>query len=77
VTTTGPGYGLAQIFIDGVQQGSSLDLYSATTHKKLIAWAPATPLSAGSHTLELRVLGTKNSHATATRVDLDALLVWN
>ena len=77
VTTTGPGYGLAQIFIDGVQQGGSLDLYSATTHKKLIAWSPATPLTPGSHTLELRVLGTKDSHASATRIDLDALLVWN
>ena len=64
------------VWLDGVKQ-QSLDLYSATTHKKLMAWSPATSLSAGSHTLEIRVLGTRDSHATATRVDLYALLVWS
>jgi hypothetical protein len=77
VTTTGPGYGIAEIWLDGVKQGGTLDLYSSTAHKKLIAWSPTSPLTPGSHTLELRVLGTKNAKATATRVDLDALLVWN
>ena len=30
--------------------------------------------SAGSHTIEVRVLGTKNASSSATRVDVDAFL---
>lgn len=48
-----------------------------TAHKKQTFWAPSATLTPGSHTLELRVLGTRDSHASATRVYLDALLVWD
>ena len=75
VTDTGPARGMVQVWLDGTNV-ATLDLYSATAGKKRIVWSPATSLNAGTHTLELKVLDTKNAHATSTRVDLDALAGW-
>ncbi len=75
VTTTGPRYGMVEVWLDGVRQ-TTLDLYSASRHTQQIVWSPAAPLSAGNHTLQLRVTGTKRPASGGTRVDLDAFLVW-
>ena len=75
VTDTGPARGLAELWLDG-HKVATLDLYSATVAKKQLVWAPTAPLAAGSHTLQLTVLGAKNAHSTSTRVDLDAFAVW-
>jgi hypothetical protein len=36
-----------------------------------------TNLTSGAHTLEVKVLGTKNAASTGTRVDFDAFAVLN
>jgi mannan endo-1,4-beta-mannosidase len=66
---------MVEVWLDGVQQ-TTIDLYSASRHTQQIVWAPSAPLSAGNHTLELRLTGTKRPASGGTRVDLDALLVW-
>jgi hypothetical protein len=72
VTTRAPSRGIVQVRLDG-GSWDSLDLYAATTQTKRIVWAAG--FGAGAHTLEVRVTGTKNPSATASRVDIDAFLV--
>ena len=74
VTARGASRGIAQITLDGDDKGA-VDLFSATIKTKRVAWASAA-LAPGSHTLVVRVTGTKNPHATGTRIDVDAFLVW-
>ena len=74
VSTLAKARGMADIWLDGVKV-ATVDFYATTKQKKAIVWASAL-LSPGSHTLEIRLLGTKGAAATSTRVDIDALLVW-
>ena len=75
VTTTGPGYGKAQVIVDGnTATALTVDLYAATTATRQIAFT-INDLAAGStHKVQIKVLGTKNTAATGTRVDMDAAL---
>ncbi len=75
VSTRGPGRGIAQVWLDGVFV-QNVDLYSATTVKRAVVWAPAAALTPGGHTLEVRVTGTRNALSTKSRVDVDAFLRW-
>jgi hypothetical protein len=72
ITAVGPGYGKAQVYIDGANKGA-VDLYSATTHWQTAK--PYTGLSLGTHTIMIKVLGAKNGAATSTRVVIDAFVV--
>ncbi|MEW5852309.1 MAG: fibronectin type III domain-containing protein [Myxococcota bacterium] len=73
VSTLGPDRGLARVYLDGVLVGT-VDTYSPSTLKRRIAFtANVNPLV--PHTLEVRVLGTRNAASTSDRVDLDAFLV--
>jgi hypothetical protein len=72
VTTLGPARGVAEVWVDGAFVGT-LDMYSPTLKTKAVAWAAAT--SAGAHTLEIRLTGTRNPASTSSRVDIDAFLV--
>jgi hypothetical protein len=72
VSTLGAGRGIASIWLDGVLK-STLDLYSASLKTKRVVWSKAT--GGGTHTLEIRVTGTRNASATSSRVDIDAFLV--
>jgi hypothetical protein len=74
VSTLREARGMADIWLDGVKV-ATVDFYAPTTQNEAIVWASAL-LSPGSHTLEIRLLGTKGAAATSTRVDIDALLVW-
>lgn len=72
ITAVGPGWGKAKVYIDGVDKGT-VDLY-ATTQK----WQTAKTyggLTAGSHTIKVAPLGTKNAAATSTKVAVDAFVV--
>jgi hypothetical protein len=72
ITRKGPDCGKAEVFIDNVDKGPR-NLYSATEQ-----WQVAISfggLSAGTHTIEVRVLGTKNTLSTGTWVALDAFHV--
>jgi subtilisin family serine protease len=72
LTTTGPGWGRAQVSIDGNDRGT-VDLYAPTAR-----WQTAqtySGLSPGGHTITIRVLGTKNAAATSTKVAVDGFVV--
>jgi hypothetical protein len=69
ITTIGPSYGKAEVYLDGVDQGT-VDLYSPTNH-----WQTAKSYSAsgpGQHTLIIKVLGLKNPASTGKAVIIDA-----
>jgi hypothetical protein len=72
ITTTGPAYGKAEVYLDGVDQGT-VDLYSSTTH-----WKTAKSYTAsgpGQHTLTIQVLAQKNTASTGKAVIIDAFTV--
>jgi hypothetical protein len=71
---TGPNAGQARVFIDGVQVGSDLDLYSAAPSWRRVVFSAALATS-GPHTLQVRVLGTKQAASTGTQICLDGFLV--
>jgi manganese oxidase len=66
--------GIAEVWVDGVK-AATVDLYSATMQPRRVVFSKGGLSAAGSHALEVRVLGTKNASATATRVDVDAFVV--
>lgn len=70
VGSYGPAYGKAEVFIDGVSAGV-IDAYApAAAHNRVLF--VKTGLTAGEHTIELRVLGTKNSASTGAAFIFDA-----
>lgn len=72
ITAKGRGFGRASVTIDGVPKGT-VDLYSSTT---IFRWAVAyTGLTAGPHTMVIKVLGTKNAAANGTRIVVDGFVV--
>jgi Zn-dependent metalloprotease len=72
VSTTGPNRGKFDVWIDGLNV-AVIDLYSPTTRYKQAVYAVDFGV-AGSHSIELRVLHTKNAASSAYRVDFDAFL---
>jgi hypothetical protein len=57
----------------GEASKDTVDLYSAASH-----WQAAKTyagLAAGTHTITIKVLGTKNAAATSTKVSIDAFIV--
>lgn len=73
VSTLGPARGIAQVRVDGVLV-ATLDLYASTLQSKRIVWSG--PVAAGSHTVELRISGTRNPASSSVRVDVDGFLSW-
>lgn len=71
--TTGPGRGKAAVYLDGALV-ETLDLYSSTVRPRRILYAVTFDAGA-THTIEVRVLGTKNPSSSGTRVDMDAVVV--
>jgi Big-like domain-containing protein/chitobiase/beta-hexosaminidase-like protein len=66
-------HGQADVWIDGVKQ-ATVDLYNnaGTTYRRV---AFSRPVPAGTHTVQVRVLGTKNAASKGARVDVDAFIV--
>jgi len=75
VSTLARGRGIAEITLDGIVV-ATVDLYATTKTPRAVVWAPDAALAAGTHTVTIRVTGTKNASATSTRVDVDGFLVW-
>jgi hypothetical protein len=73
VARTGPKQGQAEVWVDGTK-AATVDLYSPNVVARPVVFSEALPDS-GSHTLEIRVLGTKNSSSSGKRVDVDAFVV--
>jgi hypothetical protein len=72
VVTKGPDRGKAEVWIDGVKV-KSVDLYSSVEDSRKTVFSQHWADS-GAHTVEVRVLGTKNASSTGTRVDVDAFI---
>ncbi len=68
------GSGQAGIYLDG-NYLTKVDLYSSTVLQRQVVFTQDGLDPSVSHTLEVRVLGTKNTSSTGTRVDIDAFVV--
>lgn len=67
----GPARGRIQLFVDGSNEGT-VSQYAGSTQTRSTA---LTGLGAGTHTLEVRVLGTKEAASSGTSVNLDKFTV--
>ena len=72
LTSRGPDHGVATVWLDGTQV-ATIDLYATSRQPAWIAFAAV--VSAGHHTLQVRVTGDKNPKSSSTRVDIDAFMV--
>jgi hypothetical protein len=74
VTTQGPDRGKAEVWVDGVKIKTQ-DLYLSSEKARKMAYVQnwAQP---GTHTIEIRALGTKNASSSSARVDLDAFVFF-
>jgi hypothetical protein len=72
IAPKGPNRGKAEVWVDGAK-AATIDLYSPTSTARQMVYTKSWSSSA-SHTLEVRVLGTKNASSTGKRVDVDAFV---
>ncbi|MDP8904628.1 MAG: S8 family serine peptidase [Chloroflexota bacterium] len=75
VSTRGPSRGIAEIWLDGTKV-ATIDLYASSLQTSRVVWASGT-LTAGSHTLQVRVTGTRNPASSGVRVDVDCFQRWS
>jgi hypothetical protein len=73
VSTLGPARGIVQLRVDGTLV-ATLDLYAPTLQSARVLWSGS--VGPGSHSLEVRVTGTRNTASSSTRVDVDGFLRW-
>ena len=64
--------GKAEVWLDG-SKAATVDLYSSSAKPRRIVFSKTFP-SSSNHTLEVRLLGTRNLSSNGTRVDADAFL---
>lgn len=64
-------YGMAAVYLDGKYQ-ATVNLYSGSTRYQRLVWSK-TGMSDAVHTLEIRVLGSKDSRASDYYVGVDAV----
>jgi hypothetical protein len=72
ITYTGPGWGQAEVYIDGADRGT-VDLYATSQHPQTAK--TYSGLANGSHTIQVKVLGKHNAATTATSVPVDGFVV--
>jgi hypothetical protein len=75
VAPKGADRGIAEVWVDGVRYTSTRDLYSSTAQQRKMIHAKNSLNATQQHTLEVRLLGTKNAKSSGTRVDVDAFVV--
>jgi hypothetical protein len=71
VSTKGTNRGKFQLYLDGVA-GSVVDLYATAAYRQVVGIVHFSV--AGTHKVEVRVLGQKNASSTGYRVDFDGAL---
>lgn len=74
VSTRGANRGKAEVWLDGALI-TTVDLYKSSTSTRETVFTRGGLSPSTTHTLEIRVTGTRNASSTGTRVDLDALAV--
>ena len=67
--------GKAEVLVDGTAAASTVDLYSSTLQVRKSGFVKNALDPAVAHSVEVRVLGTKNASSSGTRVDADAFVV--
>jgi hypothetical protein len=73
VSTKSANRGKAEVWLDGVKV-ATVDLYSATSQSCQVVFSRGGLDPTRVHTLEVRVLGTKNAASSGKRVDVDAFV---
>jgi hypothetical protein len=73
VAQKGPDRGKAEVRLDGALV-ATIDLYTASAQPRRVVYNATSLDPSVSHTLEVRVLGTKRAASTGTRVDVDAFV---
>ncbi|WP_293771210.1 S8 family serine peptidase [Sporichthya sp.] len=68
---TGSNRGRAEVYLDGVFQ-RTVDAYSSSRQPRRILFNKTVP--AGSHTLVIKVLGTRNASSSGNYIDADAFV---
>ncbi|MCU1218818.1 MAG: hypothetical protein JWN42_15 [Candidatus Angelobacter sp.] len=69
VASKNPTSGKAFVFVDGSSTAAAtIDLYSATTQMRQVVFTIAVSPSTSTHSLLVKVAGTKNAASTGTRV---------
>jgi len=66
--------GRAEVYLDGIKV-ATVDLYSPTVLPRKVLYSANGLNPSVAHTLEVKVLGTKNASSSSTRVDVDAFVV--
>jgi hypothetical protein len=74
VAPTSSNRGKADVYLDGTRV-ATVDLYSSSGQTRKVVFSRAGLDPSVSHTLEVRVLGTKNAASKGKRVDVDAFVV--
>jgi energy-converting hydrogenase Eha subunit A len=67
----GPGAGIARVILDGTVVKDSLDLFIPTEGPQEAVFTSPV-LAAGSHTLTIQVMGSKNLASTGIAIVVDA-----
>jgi hypothetical protein len=72
IAPKGPDRGKAEVWVDGIKV-TTVDLYKSSENPQMTVFTQS--VGPGSHTVEIRALGTKSSSSTGKRVDVDAFFV--
>jgi hypothetical protein len=76
VTTRGRDRGKFDVYVDGTKlTTTAVDLYSSATYTRRVQVVITFTNPSVAHTVEIRVLGTRNPAAIGTRVDVDGFFV--
>jgi hypothetical protein len=73
ISTKSANRGKAEVWLDGLKV-ATVDLYSATMQTRRVVFSKGGLAPTNTHTLEVRVLGTKNAASSGTQVDVDAFV---
>jgi hypothetical protein len=73
VSTKSANRGKAEVWLDGVKL-ATVDLYSPALQARRVVFSQGGLDPTKVHTLEVRVLGTKNAASSGKRVDVDAFI---
>ncbi|WP_225753043.1 hypothetical protein [Actinotalea sp. Marseille-Q4924] len=73
VSTLASNRGQAEVWLDG-QRVATVDLFNSATRTRQVVFSRNSLDPAVTHTLEVRVLGTKLGKSKGTRVDVDAFV---
>lgn len=77
VLAVGPDKGKAQIIVDGnTADATTLDLYATSAAARQIVFVNNSISATGTHTVQVKVLGTKNASSSSTRIDLDGFVAY-